>query len=998
MKWIHWLLAAGCSASAVLAQPCPAPNFLQGAAVPLYQPGSIAGLVRQADGSFTRYRYQKSSPYGALDVVPDYQSAFLNCTGVGARTFKTPPGWVPLANQLGETSQPMLFANFLGNGIPVWLAVVPAGGIGPTVDSLLIAIPNSDGSDKSYAYYPVPPNPAGLLVADVNNDGKQDVVVVSYGANGASPNTLAVFLGNGDGTVQPGVVSPAGAGASAAVVYDFNGDDKLDVAVLTGNNVAILLGHGDGTFAAPVNYSSAQAFSMALGDLNGDGKADLVLGGQQTLSVLMGNGNGTFQPAVNLTETFTANNIVTGDFNKDGKLDLAIIDSNGGTLSILLGNGTGGFTSQYEYGGSYDPTNLMAVDLDGDGNLDLLVGEGNPDVLTVNVYSSDIFAYFGRGDGTFIGPPLYTVGPNLTDMLMADFNGDGKLDVAVAAGQLWILISNGNGTYQTPIPINIPGVTVSSVATADFNGDGKPDLVIGDFNGSGIYVLLGKGNGTFQAPVPYSVGGDITSIAVADFNGDRKTDIAACGDGTSPPSGSTAGVLLGNGDGTFQAVKTLTGFGSGPHSLTVGDLNNDGKPDLAIANQGNYNSSTDVGSVLVYLGLGNGSFQSPVSYPAGLNPGFIVAADLAANKATDLLVTTEDPNFATNFQYDIGVMLGAGNGTFQPTSLISTEFGPSSIAVADMTGSGKQDLVIGHCCGLADVTIMNGNGDGTFQPEVEYPGIVSPATLRVADVNGDGKPDIVAGINGLGTSSFVGVFLNISEGLTNVNGASFLSGPLAPNSFATAQGTGLADTTESTTAPYPTTLGGTTVKLTDSSGVSQLAPLAYVSSTQVNYIVPGSAALGPATVTVTASGGATSTGTVNIAAIGPGIFEFGGTELAAADVLVVNGTTQTYENVYSVNSSGALVPAPIDVSESVGQVYLVLYATGLRGHSSASNSVIVAAGGANLPVSYAGAQPQYPGLDQIDVLLPPSLAGKGDVTIQITVDGQAANPAHVTIQ
>jgi len=115
-------------------------------------------------------------------------------------------------------------------------------------------------------------------------------------------------------------------------------------------------------------------------------------------------------------------------------------------------------------------------------------------------------------------------------------------------------------------------------------------------------------------------------------------------------------------------------------------------------------------------------------------------------------------------------------------------------------------------------------------------------------------------------------------------------------------------------------------------------------------------------------------------------------------VLRISGGTATYQNVYSVNASGALVPLPINLSPATDQVYLELYGTGIRGHSSAPNSVTVTAGGVSLSVAAAIAQPQYPGLDQIDVLLPPSLAGKGDVVIQVTVDGQAANPGHATIQ
>jgi len=761
MKRVPWVLALACLVTAVQAQTCPTPDFQQGAMAQLFQPSSAGGLVRQANGSFTEYLYQTQSPYTELGVVSGYQSVLLNCAGAGARTFKTPPGWVPMANQPGAPTQPAVFANLLGNGTPVGLTTVQGGTFGAAVDSLLIAIPNSNGSVKSSTYYAVPSNPAGVLAADVNNDGKQDVVVVSYG-DGSNPNTVAVFLGNGDGTVQPAILSPAGVGATVALAYDFNGDNKLDLAVLAGGNVAILPGNGNGAFGAPVNYPAGESLSLVLGDFNGDGHADLILGGFQSLSVMLGNSNGSFQSAVGLTETFTATYMAVGDFNNDKKLDLAVTDFNGNTLSILLGDGTGKFASQNEYIAGISPTNIMAVDVDGDGNLDVVIGQGHPDVLTTDFYSDYVTVFFGRGDGTLIGPPAYNVGSSLTSMALADFNGDGVPDLAVVGPQIWILLSAGNGTFSTPVQIAIPSVSASSVAAADLNHDGKQDLVVGDANGSGVYVLLGNGNGTFQTPLQYPVGGYVTSVAIADFNLDTKPDIAFCGDGETAPTGSTAGVLLGNGNGTFQSVKSLTGFGSGPHALTVADFNGDNKPDLAIANEGGYqNGGADAGGVLVFLNSGAGSFQAPASYPAGLYPHSIVAADVNSDNVPDLMVTAEDTNFNTNFQYDVGVLLANANGTFRTTSLIPTEFGPSFIAVAELTANGKQDLVIAHCCGDTDVTIMSGNGNGTFQPEVEYPGIISTSTLLVADINNDGQPDIVAGISD-GNTSFAGVFLNTS--------------------------------------------------------------------------------------------------------------------------------------------------------------------------------------------------------------------------------------------
>jgi len=1002
MKLLRWVLAVGCSITAIDAQSCPALNFLQGASVTTYDSSYIGGLYRQPDGSFTRYRYEVEYPFNLIDTTTNFQTAFL-CSGAGARTFKTPAGWVPLAAQPGASSQLGVFSDFVGDGNVAGLAVVPAGFEGLAVDSLAITLFTPGGGHKPIAYYPVPPNPSGLLVADLNNDGKLDVVVLSGGTSTA-PAAVAVFLGKGDGTVTPGATyATTGYGPYAAVAFDFNGDNKLDLAVLTQGNVAIFLGHGDGTFAAPVNYPVSQIDeTLALGDFNGDGHADLVAGGVQNLSMLLGNGDGTFRAAVSLPQYIGAYSMAPGDFNHDGKLDLAISDTQSGTVSILLGDGKGGFAGEYDYIAGYLPGNILASDLDGDGNLDVVLGSGHPDVLAANSYADTITVFFGRGDGTLIGPPAYAVNAGMqasypTSLATADFNGDGKPDLAVAAGELWILLSQGGGSFKTPVAIpnptsapNTMGVKVSSVAAGDFNGDGKQDLVVGDANGSGVYVLLGNGDGTFKAPVEYAMGGSITSVAVADFNGDGKLDIAACGMGA-------AGVLLGNGDGTFQSVKSLTGFGNWPYWLTVGDFNKDGKPDIAIANQGTPGVGTDIGGVLVYLGNGDGTFQSPVSYPGGRYPSFIVAADVNGDKVPDLIVAAENPNFTTNFQFDIGVLLGKGDGTFGPTSLNPTDATPVYISVADLNGDGKQDLAIAHHAGSTYVSFMFGNGDGTFQPEVDFTATSNPSAVLVTDLTGDGKPDLVVGLDA--ATNYVSVFLNISGQLNDLNGASFLSGPIAPNSFVSAFGSSLATMTQAAGSSYPTNLDGTTVTVTDALGVARLASLSYVSPTQVNYIVPGATALGQATVTV-ASGGTASSAAAVVATIDPGLFLFGGTDLVAAYVQRVNADgSQTVENVYTLNASGGIVAAPIDLSPASSQVYLVLYGTGLRGHSAASNSVTITAGGVSLPAPiYAGAQPQYPGLDQIDVLLPQSLAGKGDVAIQVTVDGQAANPGHVTIK
>jgi uncharacterized protein (TIGR03437 family) len=970
---------------------------------------------RQADGSFTQLQYLASAPYTFLGSVPNAQSALSSGGSAGPLTFKNPAGWKFLADRVGVPAQSLVFGNLLGNGTTVGLALVPAGfDGGPNATSLMVQVFNPDGSTKSSNFYAVPANPVGILVADLNHDGKDDVIVTGENSNtatGWTTNSIAVYLGNGDGTLQAPVYYSGNQGTSTATLYDFNGDGNLDLAVanLVSGDVSILLGRGNGTFQTAVNYTAiAHATSIVAGDFNGDGHPDLAIANATSIAVLPGKGDGTFGAAIQTQGLFTSIvGLAAGDFNKDGKLDLAVSDNTNATVSILLGDGTGKFPAENDYAAGYGVAsssavgNIFAMDLDGDGNLDVVAGSGHPDVLTATPYLSDaVVVLFGRGDGTLNGPPAYRVGTGMNTVAVADFNGDGKPDIAAASGSLWVLLSSGGGNFKTPVSISLgSGVSADGLAVGDLNGDGKQDLVVGDFNGSGIYVLLGNGDGTFQAPVHYPVGGKVTSIAIADFNGDGKPDIAVCG--ASYNTGAIAGVLLGNGNGTFQAIATLSGTVT-PVSLAVGDFNGDGKPDLAIVDQGTWPSNYTIpsgGGVAVYLNKGNGAFQSPVNYTAGIDPAFIVAADVNGDHNPDLIVATLDPNWNTNGQSDVAVLMGKGNGTFQPASYNITEEGPNSIAAADFNGDGKLDLAIGHCCNSTFATVMFGNGDGTFQAEGIVPSAYSPFTVAAADLNGDGKPDLIAGL-AQNYKSQVGIFLNYQTAsavsiASNGSAANYTLATVAPGSIATAFGANLATATAQPggTTP-PTTLGGTSVTIQDAAGAGHAAPLFYVSPAQVNYEVPDGTAIGNASVTVTSGSGQSGSVTTPVAAVAPGVFPLTAGGLAAAIVLVVAAdNSQSFANVYQVDASGNVVPSPLDLS--AGQVYLEIYGTGIHN----AKNVTVTIGGQSVTVLWVGPQGAYPGLDQINVgPLPASLKGKGQVNIAVSADGQSANATNITVK
>ena len=738
---------------------CPEVNFLQGGFMALANSSLIAGLQRQPNGSFTGWEYEAFAPFSFVESTP----VIFSCTASDAPTFQNPLGWTPLKNELGATSQPILFANLLGNGTPVELWIVPAGFMSggtfvgqPATTSLLVAIPNPDGTAKSFTFYSVPSGAQSILTGDFNNDGKLDVAVIGS----SNSNGIAVYLGNGDGTLQSPNLFSGDQATIQAVAYDFNGDGNLDLAVVNGisNDVSILLGNGKGMFATAANYPAGVtgAGQIVAGDFNGDGHEDLAVSGASSISVLLNQGKGTFGAPINTPGTFNyITGLAAGDFNNDGKLDIALTDSGGGTVSIFLGNGAGMFPTEYDYVAGSEPTGLFAMDLDGDGNLDVVLASGHPDVLIPNLNSQFVTALLGNGDGTLTGPPTFHAGSSPNAIAIADFNGDGTPDIASAAGQLWIGVAG-----ETPVSINLgSGVSASGVAAADVNGDGKPDIVVGDANGSGVYVLLGNGDGTFQAPVPYSTGGGaVNSIAIADFNGDGQPDIAFCGYANLLPPVGAAGILFGNGHGTFRAVTNLSGFGSAPGTLAAGDFNHDGHPDLAIVDQG-YRSLT--GGVNVYINKGTGTFQTPVSYAVGQYPVFIAAADVNADGVPDLMVSTQDPNYNANGQWDVAVLLAKGDGTFKAPSYLATQTNPNAIAIGDLNGDGNSDLAVSHCCAGSSITYMLGNGGGTFQAEAAVPTQVAATALAAANLSGTGVADLIAGV-GLKVG-YVSYFLNLAS-------------------------------------------------------------------------------------------------------------------------------------------------------------------------------------------------------------------------------------------
>ncbi|MGP0019118.1 MAG: FG-GAP-like repeat-containing protein [Candidatus Sulfotelmatobacter sp.] len=358
-------------------------------------------------------------------------------------------------------------------------------------------------------------------------------------------------------------------------------------------------------------------------------------------------------------------------------------------------------------------------------------------------------------------------GYNPESVVVADVNGDGKLDMIVASacqslevcqfGAVSVMLGNGDGTFRPPVTYLTGGSTSSfdsaSLAVADVNGDGKPDLIvassclIGSCESGAVSVFLGNGDGTFETAATYPSGGlQATSVAVGDMNRDGKPDLVVANSciNSACPNGAVT-LLLGNGDGTFRSALAYNSGGLGTMSVALADVNGDGKLDALVANYGEFVNSGNVG---VLLGKGDGTFQPVTTYSVGPSPWALAVADLNKDGKPDLAVAN---SCWCTAGASISVLMGNGDGTFQPATTYDSGGNDTfSVAISDINGDGNLDLIAGDHCngpgcdtvGLAGVLL--GNGDGTFQPVVVFSaGVNWTNSVVSADVNGDGWPDLV---------------------------------------------------------------------------------------------------------------------------------------------------------------------------------------------------------------------------------------------------------------
>jgi hypothetical protein len=911
-----------------------------------HSPGNVVTFVGNGNGTFA------ASPPVAVSAGPLSDVAFADFNGDGILDFVA-----TFSNSNGKQNGVFLGQSSGGYGAPILLT-------------------NPDG------VYEVCNNSVG----DLNGDGKPEIVSANCYLTGLAGN-LTVYLNKGSGTFQTGVYYSAGTesvdnttaniGPVAVTIADVNGDGKNDIVSSdsTGGDVTILMGNGDGTVNVPtVGYSTGgfPKTSALVADFNGDGLADIVVPDYVfSFAYLQGYGDGTFRSPLDFYSPVPggygalATTMATGDFNGDGYPDFVLgnvgynnPNGSGIGITVFLSNPDGSLQPGVNYGtgGSYEGVSVG-----------YFTGSSNLDIAAVNESNGGIQIFKGNGDGSFASGLFYsTGGADALTIVTGDFNHDGFPDLAVVNSNpqstpptynitVSVLLNNGTGGFTTPAAVytvNSSTGIAEDIAAADINNDGILDLIVTENNPGVVAVLLGNADGTFQtASTPAFTYNFLGNVAFGDLNGDGKLDLAVTVADKS--TGTGLAVAEGNGDGTFKPAvlysTTLQNVNLGldplPGAIQMLDLNGDGKLDLVYSNTGYgtigvlYNTGTNP--------FATGMFYDPVEYSAGSYVSALALVDVDGDGAVDVVAADSDFAGATillNTSGSINTLAASANPavasqsvtltatvagvrgvTTVPTGSVTFFDGSTSLGSSSLSGGVATLSTSAMAVGTHSVTAQY-SGDSNFHSVTsavlsEVITLAADSTALLSSVNPAGAGQSVT-FTATITSTSGGATAAPTGTVTFSDGSTILGTNSVTSRIATFSSSSLALGNHSITAAY--------------SGDPNFAAS---SSVLTQAVVAPDFALGAAPATMTVNAGSSAPYVISVTPS----YGYNGTVAFTCPSTLPTKVTCSFSPTSVSPSNGAYATTTLSLATTAATASLAL--PGRPGSRSASPMILASLGG-----------------------------------------------------
>jgi len=505
---------------------------------------------------------------------------------------------------------------------------------------------------------------------------------------------------------------------------DLNGDGNLDVVVVDfedPHSLSIFYGDGRGRLGPRTDLAVGdQPLSVAIADMNGDGHPDLVVNayGDHFISVFLNDGQGAFGPRHDYDTGTTPFTVAVGDLNGDRRPDVVTANLLVDSLTVLFGDGSGGLGGRIDLPTGHKPRSAVLADLNGDGHLD---------VIFTNNGEASIGVSLGDGLGGFGPRSTFPVQAGPFYSAIGDMNGDGRPDVAVAnaeQGTLSLLLGDGSGGFASRVDVADAGPGPVSMAMADVNGDGKPDLVWANNGGatSGFAsIMVGDGAGGLGPRLAFETGSSSRCVAVGDLNNDGRPDLVV-----SNAFGDSISVLLADDGGEFGGRTDLV-TGGAPAAVAMADFTGDGRPDLVV-------TDPTLSRISVLAGDGDGGFGGPTDAATGTDPVAVAVGDLNGDGLLDLVVANEVSG-------TVSVLRRASVGGYSRTDAPAGA-DPVAVAIGDVNGDGRPDVAVANRAANS-ANILLANGSGGFDAPLPFATGAGSDAIAISDVTGDGHLDLV---------------------------------------------------------------------------------------------------------------------------------------------------------------------------------------------------------------------------------------------------------------